>query len=245
MPDQRNLKRRALDHIHGMFLSGKLNWGDLVSEEAIAREIGISRTPIREALHVFTQMGVLQRVPRYGTVVRTPDLRVFEELFEVRKALECYAVDVATPLITVEELDRLEETCQQMRSLLGRLDASETRRTAADQSNEMFRMDFAFHQGIIRATGNGMLMKNVNDNRVLVRILGTARVLQLNAVNVGQICAEHESILKAVESREPARARELLARHIDSSKAWVLTSLKKCLNAVQNKEEDGRLGLDF
>jgi DNA-binding GntR family transcriptional regulator len=245
MADQKNLKRKALDHVHGLFLGGKLNWGDLVSEEAIAKEIGISRTPVREALHVFTQMGVLQRVPRFGTVVRTPELREFEELFDVRKALECYAIEVAVPLITAEELESLSRQCAKMHDLLNSMEATKSRRLNPKQAMEMFEIDYGFHQGILRATGNRMLVKHINDNRVLVRLMATARVPQLDRANIKVICSEHDAILSALEQRDSPLAQELLAGHIDSSKDGVVAFMKKRLNALQHQDDDDRLGIAF
>ncbi|MDQ8192934.1 GntR family transcriptional regulator [Coraliomargarita sp. SDUM461004] len=246
MADQKNLKRKAVDHVHELFLSGKLRWGDLVSEEAIAKDIGISRTPVREALHIFTQMGVLQRVPRYGTIVRTPELREFEELFDVRRALECYAVEVAVSLITAEELESLRGHCLGMRELLRGLGESSRLRLNTDEVLQMFQIDYDFHLAILQATGNRMLVKHINDNRVLARLMGTSRVPQLDVANIADICEDHEAIVDAIGRHDRDSARKLLADHIDLSKRGVVAYMKKQLNQIEQKEDDhGRLGLTF
>src|SRR6201995_3075492 len=82
------LREQAYKHIHGKLLAGELPAGHVLSEHSLAREIGISRTPVREAIQRLEQEGVLEQIPRYGTVVRRPERRDLEELYQLREALE-------------------------------------------------------------------------------------------------------------------------------------------------------------
>lgn len=112
-----NLRTRALTHIQVKLLEGKLTWGDRVSEEEIAREMGISRTPVREALNHYSQIGIFERLHRVGTVLKMPELRDVEELYDIRAALECFALAETMKFITLKEIKTLEGTCDAIRKL--------------------------------------------------------------------------------------------------------------------------------
>nr|WP_281398128.1 GntR family transcriptional regulator [Ruficoccus amylovorans] len=230
-----------MEHIHQMLQSGQLGWGDRVSEEAIAQQIGISRTPVREALHIFCEMGVFRRLARFGTVVRIPEAREIEELFEIRVALEGYAVAEAIKYISPQEIARLEETCNRMRELDTELLKNQSKRLSPENISTLYMADHDFHLGIIRATGNRMLLKNVSDNRMLTRLL-SFRVSRFGETNVSHIHAQHRAIFEAIQAKDGPKARELLEAHIRESKHGSVTDIKKELDALAEKESQ-HLGL--
>ncbi|RYZ64370.1 MAG: GntR family transcriptional regulator, partial [Proteobacteria bacterium] len=92
-------RQKAYVFIQRKLLEGEIRAGDLVSELALAAEIGMSRTPIREAIGQLELEGLFDKVPRVGTLVRLPDQRELRELYEVREALESHAASVATSVL--------------------------------------------------------------------------------------------------------------------------------------------------
>jgi DNA-binding GntR family transcriptional regulator len=241
MAEAKNLKDQALDHIHTMLMSGQLKWSDRVSEEAIAKLIGISRTPVREALHLYTQLGIFQRVHRYGTIVRMPELREVEELFEIRVALESYAVSEAVRFISVAELDALKASCDQLLALLDAIHKSGDKHLSEEQVKILFSADHAFHLGIIRAPGNRMLIKQVSDNRMLIRILGGFHLQRFGEANIAQIHADHFGIYQAIERKDTATATRMLVEHIRESKRGVVAYLKKDLDRLDEQKFNATL----
>src|SRR5262245_15044729 len=85
------LVQRAYEHIQEAILSGHLPAGSVVSEAVLAKSLGISRTPVGEAIRQLAREGLVQQVPRYGTIVKPIDRRELIELYEMRAALESYA----------------------------------------------------------------------------------------------------------------------------------------------------------
>ena len=81
------LSRRAYDHLQQKLISGELRAGSMVSEQSLASEIGMSRTPVREAIRTLEQEGVLEQLPRFGTRVRTLERRDLVELYDLREAM--------------------------------------------------------------------------------------------------------------------------------------------------------------
>jgi DNA-binding GntR family transcriptional regulator len=224
-----------------MLMSGQLKWADRVSEETIAKIIGISRTPVREALHLYTQLGIFQRVHRYGTIVRVPEVREVEELFEIRIALETYAVTEAVRFISTDELDALQKSCDDLLSVRTQLTASGAKHLNDDQVKQLFSTDHAFHLGIIRAPGNRMLIKQVSDNRMLLRLLGGFHLQRFGEANIARIHAEHLAIYTAIEQKDAATATRLLAEHIRESKRGVVAYLKKDLDRLEEQKFNATL----
>lgn len=233
--EKKNLKQEALDHIHNMLLCQQLKWGDRVSEEAIAKQIGISRTPVREALHLYCEMGVFRRLPRFGTVVRIPEIREIEELFEIRIALESYAIAEAIRHINAEELTRLETSCDRLKTLVEQLQHETVSHLREAQINELYQTDHDFHIGIIRATGNRMLLRNINDNRMLTQILGNFRITRFGPDTVTVIHNQHRSIFEAICAKDTARAVELLVEHIRESKQGMVADTQKELGTMEER----------
>lgn len=234
MTKKKNLKQEALDHIHSMLLCQQLKWGDRVSEETIAKQIGISRTPVREALHLYCEMGVFKRLPRFGTIVRIPKPREIEELFEIRIALEAYAVTEAIRYISAEELAQLEGTCNRLKALAETLRKSDIRQLDKAHVNELYIADHEFHLGIIRATGNRTLLKTMNDNRMLTRIIGSFRIARFGQSNVTHIYHQHQRIFEAIRDKDTQRAVHLLSEHIRESKRGMITDIQKELDQMED-----------
>src|ERR1700761_6601158 len=97
-----SLRDRPSHLIQRKILSGEIPSGGKVSEQAIAEELGISRTPVRSAIHELESEGLLEQVPRYGTIVRQANRRDLLELFDLRLALESFAAEMATETISAE-----------------------------------------------------------------------------------------------------------------------------------------------
>src|SRR5882724_5280735 len=169
------LREHAYKHIHGKLLAGELPAGQVVSEHSLAREIGISRTPVREAIRRLEQEGILEQVPRYGTIVRRPQRRDLQELYQLREALEPYAVAQVAGRLCPEDLGMLGRLCDEIRTIATAV--KKARRPVVDLAlmRRLLSADLGFHMVLLRASGNRRLMKIISDSRVLTRIFGTPR----------------------------------------------------------------------
>src|SRR5687768_10993991 len=104
-----NLRQQAYERIRDLLRSGRLEPGARLSTLELSRRLGISRTPIREALSKLSSDGVVREVPGFGAYVHAPDARELAEVYGLREALEAYAAREAAANITDGELDRLDE----------------------------------------------------------------------------------------------------------------------------------------
>lgn len=218
-----HLRQQAYDYIQGKIVSGRLAAGSQVSELSLAKEIGASRTPVREAIRRLVHEGLLEQVPRFGTIVRTPQRRDLVELYELREALEGFAVVQAAERIDAADLALLGRLCADMRQL-GRQLRQSGKRVLDDTQMQRFRdADLAFHMVIVRAAGNGRLLKIVGESRVLTRILGMRRQEHTAAVVEGTY-RYHHAILRELKRRDGLAANKLLVDHIRDSRQAALAA---------------------
>jgi len=218
------LREQAYRYIHDKIASGLLSGGSIVSEQSLANEMGISRTPIREAIRQLIMEGLVEQVPRYGTIVRIPDRRELIELFEVREALESYAAAEAARRIAAEDLDVVARLFRQMRLIAREYRASGATVLEGTPLRQFLVADMGFHMLLIRATANRRMMKIISDMGVLVRIFGHRRQVHTADV-VLRTCRYHQRILRAVEKHDADAARDWMVRHLRASRRQTLTSL--------------------
>jgi DNA-binding GntR family transcriptional regulator len=215
------LRQRAYEFIQEGIVSGRLAVGSQLSEMSLAQQMGISRTPVREAIRRLVHEGLLEQLPRYGTIVRTPDRRDIVELYELREALEGYAVGRAAAGIAAKNLALLAQLCDEINRLGAGLRRSGKPALEGELMEQFLAADLAFHMVIVRAAGNGRLLKTVSESRVLTRVIGMKRQ-EHTAVVVEETYRYHSRILRALRRGDAKAAHELLVDHIRRSKEEAL-----------------------
>ena len=218
---ENTLRDRAFRHIQSKILSGELAAGHRLSEQSLAEELGISRTPVRSAIHELESAGLLEQVPRYGTIVRKADRRDLEELYDLREALESFAAEVAAGCITPEDLDTLAALCERMYQFVAETQRLSQLLSDGNALDQFVDADVEFHLIILRATGNRRLMKAVADSRMLSQWGYHARQKQRTDA-MAQAWEGHRRILESLNSRDPQHSRQAMAQHIRFSKDQAL-----------------------
>lgn len=230
-----SLQAKAVAYIQQQLISGELAWGSLVSEEAIAQKINISRTPVREALQIFTRLGFFRRIPRYGTIVREPDLREMRELFEMRVALESYAVEEAVKVASEESLKKAEEYCQEIK-MIGKKALGEGRNVlTVEEVAQTLKADLNFHLEIIRSIGNSMMVKYLTDTNIFLRIFTSRRTRRFDLNHLAGAYGYHCRILRAIKKRNAEQAKRLMIRHIRLSEEGAIELMKDLLEESRRR----------
>ncbi|MCI0538189.1 MAG: GntR family transcriptional regulator [Verrucomicrobiales bacterium] len=212
------LSERAYAQLHKKLVNGDFKAGSVVSEELLARQLGMSRTPIREAIRRLRMEGFVEQVPRRGTVVRSIDRQDVEEQYEVRIALESHAAARAARQITEGDLQVLERLCNETHAITEKLRKSGKRALDARELQRLLAMDMAFHMVLIRASGNHRIMKIIGESRVLTRMFeGYGEVYHdLNVVSRAD--KFHRKILNAVKAKDSELTRCLMVEHLSIGK---------------------------
>ena len=210
------LRQRAYATIQSKLLGGEIRAGDLVSELALAHELGMSRTPVREAIGQLEFEGVFEKVPRVGTLVCHLEARELSELYEVREALESHAAAVAAPLLRASDWEQLAGAHRELDELLAQM--KQRRLQVLDEAllRRFFRCDIAFHGVIVGANANRRAQQIISEFRVRQRIFEYDRMNYSREV-IASAWREHGAILRALQCGEAEAARLAMGDHIRSA----------------------------
>lgn len=218
------LTHQAYQHIQAEILAGRFAAGTLISETRIAEELGISRTPVGEAIRTLASEGWVEQQPRRGTIVRSFSRREIIELYELREALETFAAGKAAVLISDSILSRLERYCSEMRSLARQLASSGASMLEDVSLKRFLAADMAFHLLVVRTAGNSRVMKLVQQTRTISRVFQMRR--QRHSLKVVERAFEfHRRIADALRAGDGPGAALAMAEHIQVSRRQTLDEL--------------------
>ncbi len=192
---------RVLDALRAAVVSGELAPGTLHSVQALATQLGVSRTPVREALIKLAQQDMVRFERNRGVRVLQTSVHDLEEVFALRLLLEVPATRRATQLLDDAGRRELRKLFKQMQ-----------RAAEADDEYRLWQYDRRFHQALIAASGNTRLVSYVDALRdsVLRQGVSTAR----SARSLAEIVAEHQDVLERVEAGDADGAAAAMRRHI-------------------------------
>lgn len=210
-----SLSQTAYVHIREKLLRGDLDPGYELSETKLVNELGISRTPIREAIRRLECEGLLDQVAKRGTFVRRPSRREIEEIFQIRLLLEPFAAQQAALLRQPEALGPLEELFQMMQSLAEQFLATEDEVRRHALVCEHGVLDMQFHELLLKASGNERIAKIVSDAQIFRLAMGfPAKVAQDALQALPQTNKEHGDILRFVLLGEAQAAHDAMTAHV-------------------------------
>lgn len=213
-----SLQEKAYVYLRGKILSGELAPGAALSEVSIARELGNSRGPLREAIRRLTAEGMLRQSPTGGSVVVEFSRRDIAEMYELREALELYAAGKAAEHgLQPAELETIQRLVDEILLLRDEAAAAGRDHLSVEGMKRFIRVDFQFHSTLVRAAANSRILKAVADTRVLLNVFGIRRKGH-DLSQLTQIHRYHSDIAAAIARRDPAEAMRLLGEHIRLSK---------------------------
>lgn len=195
-------------------LKGELAPGERLMEIQLANKLGVSRTPIREAIRKLELEGLVIMIPRKGAEVADITEKSLRDVLEVRKALEELAVQLACEKITQEELEELEKAGENFKKVLKR----------SKDITEVAEADVRFHDVIYMATDNQKLIHLLNKLR---EQMYRYRVEYLKNPDVHeQLTQEHEEIVYHIKRREKVEATAVTCQHIDNQVSAVTDKIR-------------------
>jgi DNA-binding GntR family transcriptional regulator len=219
-----SLRDKAYQHIHKRILTGQLRPGDVISEAAVASEIGISRTPVREAIKHLQAAGLVDQVPRYGTIVRQPEYRDIIELFQLRAALETFALTASEDNLSEAAYRSGLALCRQLLDIAREMQRDDATAMDPDQLNRFLTADMAFHMVFLNAAGNQRIVKLVTDVRAQIRSCGAGRP-DHSLKTIVRAYRYHRRILRCVRRGNIGQAQHWMRDHLRDSLQATLTHL--------------------
>lgn len=190
-------------------LRGELKPGVRLMEIQLANKLGVSRTPIREALRKLELEGLVNMVPRKGAEVADITEKSLRDVLEVRKALEELSVQLACEKITEEEIEELKRAAERFKDTLDDQDVT-----------KIAEADVAFHDIIYTATDNQKLILLLNNLREQMYRYRVEYLKKEEAYP--QLIAEHEELIDNISKRNKEEATRIMCEHIDNQVATVI-----------------------
>lgn len=205
--------RRAYDHLRNKLIAGEFLPGSRIPYGPIGKELGISATPVREAIGQLANEGFVELVPQLGAVVRKVGSGELTEIYELREALESYAAATAAERIEANRLKELSDQLDVMIGLTAKVRASKSGVASKRVVQQFEKADLSFHMLIIEATGNQLMVRTVGNKQLLTGIFSVERHAYNGAI-MSETCSDHATILKALKAGNPGAARDAMAAHI-------------------------------
>ena len=208
------LRELVLEAIREAIKNGSLQPRERLMEIQLADELGVSRTPVREALRKLELEGFIVMVPRKGAYVSDLTMKDVADVFEIRAALEGLAAALAAERITEEELETME-----------RLLVEKGEAINLDDIDKLVEVDTKFHEAMYQASRNERLSTIISNLREQIQRF---RLTSLSVPGRKEdSLKEHRSLLEAIQARDIQLARQLAQEHIENAENVLIDSLKK------------------
>jgi DNA-binding GntR family transcriptional regulator len=218
-PEPRLLREDVYEAVRGDIVTGELRPGQFLGEEGLASRLGMSRTPVREALVRLQRDGLIEIVPHRGAFVRWPSSKDVEEVFDIRIAVEGAALRKAFP--------RLDEAV--LRALLDRLER-QAANLASVAPGEVEALSVEIHMTPLRAAGNARAVGLIRQFREQVypgSMLYATPDGRLSVARARRVITGHRELLTALAARDQEQALRVLERHLTDMKEMVTEALRE------------------
>jgi DNA-binding GntR family transcriptional regulator len=199
--------------------SGELKPGEPLPERLLAEQLGVSRTPVREALFTLQSEGLVELTPNRGATVRTLTSQDITQIYSLRQVLEAYAAREAAQTRTRQDLDALEDAHAKLERI-----------TASGEAADQALADLAFHTTISEATGFRLLQTIMG--QVLAFTVSYRSNFAYPPDRSAAVLAEHRAILDALSAQDADLAERLMRDHVTSSSRYALQHFSDADHAI-------------
>jgi DNA-binding GntR family transcriptional regulator len=207
------LREIVFETLRGAIIDGTLKPGERLMEVQLAEDMGVSRTPVREAIRKLELEGLVLMIPRKGAYVSGISSKDIADVFEVRAALESLAAGLAAERITEQELEDLNRFMVEV-----------TINAEIGDLEKVIKSDTDFHDQIYRASRNSRLVQIINNLRDRIQRFRSASLAHPGRIK--ETLEEHKKLLEAISERNISVARALAQEHIENAESIMMEALR-------------------
>jgi DNA-binding GntR family transcriptional regulator len=222
----RPLHEDVRHYLHEAIVQGRFKPGGRIVESRLARELGVSQAPVREALRELEQMGLVVHHPRRGATVRQITATDAREMYTLRAHLESMAARLALERLTEQDFERMDRMIREM------VEAGENK-----DHQLLTRLDTSFHEFLCERSGHGLLLKVWRGNNPLVWTMIT--VITLERHDLVELAERHRPILNALRSGDPDAVDRAIRDHVLLLGEEVTRHLEEAGQSGSETEEEG------
>lgn len=213
-PQFNSLHSRVFNQIRNDILNGVYEPGDNLIETKLSEEMGVSRTPVREALRQLELEGLVQSVPNKGVTVKGVSEQDIQDIYTIRMLIEGLAARWAAEKITPSELEELKEAVE-----------LEEFYTKKNDYGHLLKFDTRFHDIIFRASKSMPLMHTLSTFHHYVQ---KARKASMSSPRrAEEVLEEHKAILQAIIDKDAEKAEQLTTQHVKNASSNLLNKAGK------------------
>ena len=202
------LRDVVFNTLRNAILTGELQPGERLMEIKLADKLGVSRTPIREAIRKLELEGLVVNTPRKGAEVANISAEDLHDVLEVRCTLEALAIDLACEKMTDETLAELADNINTLKNAM-----------STDAATEVASTDVGFHDIIYKSTGNKRLIQILGNLREQMYRYRLEYIKDHDSWN--RILTEHTDIYECIKKRDKESATKAILTHIDNQEAGI------------------------
>lgn len=211
---QKTLREQIVDSIKESIATGKLKPGEKICETKLAEDLGISRTPLREAIQTLEAEGFLKVIPRKGAVVNEYSEKDIQDIYEIKATLEGLAARLAAKNLSKSEIDHLGEINGQLKSMSLKNESSVSR---------FFKIHNQFHELFLKASNNERLYQ------LNCQLMEPFKRFRLSSLAIPgrfeEAIATHDEIVEAFKSRNAEKVEKLVIQNVKAGGRALLKKL--------------------
>jgi len=200
-----NAWMKVYEYLKDGIIKGTYSPGERINEREIAKLVGVSRTPTREALKVLEYEGFVNSITKKGAVVKKYSVEELDVIHRMLTRLESLAVKMAVPKLSRDDIASLEKINKRLKKL-----ASERR------YNDYFALSFEFHFFFPRATRSRELLETISQLRKRAFRFHYGHLVQVH--NSGQYTKDHQDIIDALKGKTKKKPEKLMEAHIERTR---------------------------
>lgn len=223
-PLQSTLAEKAYEAIRTMLSRGELRPGDRLVNRSLAEKIGISFTPVREAINQLASEGLVEYVRGAGAFVRRIDRKELEQLFDLRVCLETFAMQEAARHISSADLADAYSLCSDFYAIT--LEVRRSPGQVADRElwSRWIAVEERFHGLIMQAAQNSWLLRIAGELQLMALLFGPQRAGEgiLTLRTAAQAWRQHLDLVRSLEQGSADRGAELMRQHIETARRRIL-----------------------
>ncbi len=208
---------KAYRSIRRMIVDGGLPPGHRMSHRTLAEQLGIGRSPVRDAILQLEAEGLVVQRAQKGILLRELTPRELSEIYELRLVMEPFFAERAALLADPAQLAGMRESCERLAAVVARPDFESWWRSETDERQLVYQLDMQLHSLILAAAGNSVASRIFSSANVLAHTFSWAlgRKVDLPSQDRAIVtAAEHMAIYEAIRDRDPAAARERMRQHV-------------------------------
>lgn len=209
LDEYKPLRDVVFEHLREAIVEGRLKPGQRLMEVQLAEQLGVSRTPVREAIRKLELEDLVVMIPRKGAYVANMSLKDIIDLLEIRASLEGLAAYLAAERITDEDIKKLELISEELEESINELDIE-----------SLLKKDVEFHECIFKCTNNKKLHQLINSLWEQVYRFRVTYVSDYDSTI--NIIEEHKMILDAIKRRDSELAKQYAMKHIQTAENFMI-----------------------